>query len=179
MQQYLTLIILSGCLIFSSCEEKGPDSSIITESDFVGTWTVPEFTGDFTVSGTFSGNPVDERGRSSISDSDLQIALYDDGRWASSGTYTMTVASEDDQEVTREEGVGGGTWSYQGGTLQLNGLENTNRNGFFENPQSCAVLDFVRSEQIGLLTEMDVTESDPDHDISLRTRGQFVIQLER
>ncbi|THH34922.1 hypothetical protein [Neolewinella litorea] len=178
MSKFLPFLFLF-VLGVSACQKDEPDNYTITEADFVGSWGIREFSGDFRVQGNFSGNPVDEEGVSSISESDLMIFLEDDGRWTSSGDYLMTVETSSDRQQTRESGVGSGKWSFRDGSLLLSGLRNPNGNGYFTDPQRFPVLDFVRQKQISLTTEMDVTESDADYGISLRTQGNFVLQLVR
>ncbi|NJB85995.1 hypothetical protein GGR26_001763 [Lewinella marina] len=179
MSKSLPLLFLLSLLGLSACEKDEPGEYVLTESDFVGSWDVREFSGDFRVTGTFSGNPINEKGISAISDSDLMIFLEDDGRWTSSGAYTMTVETDSDRQQYRDQGIGSGKWSYRDGSLLLSGLRNPNGTGYFTDPQSCLVLDFVQQRQISLLTEMDVTESDADYGISMRTQGDFMLQLVR
>lgn len=179
MSKFLPLLLLLSLLGVAACEKDEPDNLTMTEADFVGNWSVREFSGAFHTKGNFSGNPVDEHGTSTISDSDLMVYLEDDGRWTSTGGYTLTVETENDRQQYLENGIGGGSWSYRDGNLLLSGMRSPNGNGYFTDPQPCLVLDFVRGRQISLLTEMDVTESDADYGISLRTTGDFVIQLVR
>ncbi|WP_116125395.1 hypothetical protein [Lewinella sp. IMCC34183] len=180
MYQYFTRLLLFCLLLgLTSCVDGGAEDLTITEADFVGSWTIAELSGDFNVTGDASGTPIRDQGSSSISNSDLQIILYDDGQWTSTGSYTVTIVTDDDRQVRQESGIGSGTWSYRNEKLILSGMENKNGNGYFVNPQECTILDFVRSEQVGLVTRMDVTESDPDFGITLRTQGEYLIQLLR
>ena len=184
MQLNLTLVtFFIAVLSFAACQKEEPaapeEEVVITESDFIGSWTVSDFSSDFTVTGSHSGKPIDNAGRSSISESDLRITLSEDGAWTSSGTYLMTVVTDDEHETSPQEGVGQGTWSYRDGRLLLNGMVNTNGNGYFEEAQACEVADFVRGRQVELLTELDVTESDPDFNITVRTQAEYRIGLLR
>lgn len=171
-------------LVTSSCGNEDDDgggetTDTITEADLVGSWAVSEFESSYSVSGTFLGEPVDNSGTSSISGSALQLELSDDGSWTSSGDFTSTVVSEDGTDVTQQNGIGQGSWSFRSDTLFIEGMENYSSNGVFSADQPYAITDFVRDLNIELETQLDNMDTDSVFSTTLRTRGDWRILLER
>lgn len=183
MNKILLFYLFLGILSFSRCKpERGGtpfEEYQMTEADLFGTWAVDRFSSDYHVSGTFVGEDVYERGTSKISNSDLQLRFEADGKWASSGAYSLTVANEEQQEVTRHQGIGEGTWSFRNDTLFLDGLQNYSGNGTFAPRQVCTVVDFTQFLSVDLVTRIDQTDLEPDNDIAIRTEADWKFNLVR
>ncbi len=183
MNKILLVGLCLGLVTFSRCkpERGGPPAEEyqLTESDIVGSWAVDRFSSDYHVSGTFLGEDVDRRGTTRISNSDLQLQFGSDGTWVSTGQYSLTVASEEQQEVTRHQGIGRGAWSFRNDTLYLDGLENYSGDGTFSPRQACAVADFTQFLSIDFITRIDQTDMDPNYDITIRTEADWKIDLVR
>jgi hypothetical protein len=180
MLRYLLLALTLGALLLPGCQKDDDNQPyVITEADFVGRWSVPQFESTFNRSGTFIGTPMDQNGTTSISQSDLQLQLSDNGTWTSSGDYSLTVATDTETDVSQRSGIGQGSWSYRNDTLFLRGLESYADVGSFTGDQACVLTDFTRDAQIKLTTRIDQTDSDVDFGTSLRTQAEWRIILLR
>ena len=151
----------------------------MTGADAVGTWVVPTFSSSYRVTGNFLGQDLDDRGSSEITASDLQMVFTEDGSWTSSGDYTLTVTTESETDVTRQSGVGEGSWSFRNDSLYVTGLLNFNGSGEFAEEQAFAIDRFSRDIEIGMATTMDHTGSNADYGIDIRTRGDWSLVLLR
>ena len=180
MSRLLSLIVLLSLLSFMGCPKpEDPQEDFLTESDFYGTWAVDRFDSEFTTTGTFLGEDLDQRGSSSISGSALELTLRQDGSWTSSGDYDLSITTEAGTEVTQQRGIGQGSWSYRLDTLFMDGLENYNGSGSFNMSQPCVVEDFERDIFTELTTGTDQTEEDTAFDTSIRTQGNWNIVIRR
>ena len=178
MLKSIPYVFAFAILCLASCK-KETSEDFITESDILGTWAVAEFNNDYRVSGTYSGRDVNESGRSAISQSDLQFEFNPNGSWRSTGTYTVTVTTADDQQTSQQDGMGSGNWSFRQDTLFLTGLISYNETGFFREDQPLALTTFQKDRSLDFGTRLDATETDEDLNISLRTRSDYTIALER
>lgn len=178
MLKSIPYVLLLTVLSLASCK-KDVGEDFLTESDIQGAWAVAQFNNEYRVSGTYSGRPVEESGRSTISESDLQFVFNANGSWNSSGAYTVTVTTADDQQTTRREGMGSGNWRFRQDTLFLTGLITYNETGFFREDQPLALTAFQKDRSLDFGTRLDATETDEDLNISLRTRSDYTIELQR
>lgn len=166
--------------MLTGCQKDDDDQPyVITEADFVGSWSVPQFESTFNRSGTFIGTPIDMNGTTSISQSDLQIQLADNGTWASSGDYSLTVATDTETDVSQRTGIGQGSWSYRNDTLFIRGLESYAEAGSFSGDQACVLTEFSRDAQVILTTRVDQTDTDVDFGTNLRTQAEWRLILLR
>ncbi|WP_157976049.1 hypothetical protein [Lewinella sp. IMCC34191] len=165
-------------LLFSACKDKGEDD-FLTESDIIGTWQITEFDNAYQLSGTFAGEPVDDQGESRISNSDLQMIFLDNGRWQSTGGFTLTVTTPEEQQISDRTGMGTGTWSFSQDTLFVSGLQHYNETGYFKDRQPLVLNGFKRDISLDLGTTVDVTESDENYGIRIRTVSRYDISMER
>ena len=178
MLKSIPYLLLLTVLSLASCKQDDGED-FLTESDIVGSWAVPQFDNTYRVSGTYSGRDVEESGRSAISQSDLQFVFNANGSWQSSGTYTIVVTTEDDQQTSQRDGMGSGNWMFRQDTLFLTGLITYNETGFFRENQPLALTAFQKERSLDFGTRLDATETDPDLNISLRTRSDYTIELQR
>ena len=172
----LTLLIFSGC---PPDTPLGEDDLVITEEDFYGSWRVSRLSSDYTITGSFLGEPIDERGTSSISDSDLSVEFAADGTWSSSGDYRLTVTTEGNIDVTDQSGIGGGRWSFRSDTLFFNGMRNYATTGRFGLEQDWVITDFTRDAEAGIQTSIDQTEVDNDFGTEVRTQSDWDVLITR
>ncbi|WP_420459135.1 hypothetical protein [Neolewinella sp.] len=180
MSRLLPLALFFGLLLFAGCP--GPDEpqdDFLTESDFYGTWVVDRFDSDFTTTGTFLGQDLDQEGSSSISNSGLELSFRQDGSWSSSGDYDLNITTENGTEVTRQRGIGQGSWSYRLDTLFMDGLQNYNGAGTFSLAQPCVVDDFERDIFTELSTQTLTVDRNDEFETELVTRGSWEILIKR
>ena len=178
MPKSLLSLTLLFILLSTGCRDK-EEEIILTESDVLGTWLVTAFDNDYRISGTFGGEPLDERGQSRISDSDLQLIFLDNGRWQSTGEFTATVTTENDRQSREYTGVGAGTWSFSRDTLYVSGLKTYNETGYFADPQPFALSSFEKERSLDFTASVDATESEPSFGIEIRTQADYTLQLIR
>ncbi|MGB3798495.1 MAG: hypothetical protein WA952_01700 [Lewinella sp.] len=172
------LALATLLLLLSACQDKGEDD-FLTEADFIGTWQILAFDNAYQLSGTFAGEAVNDQGQSRISDSDLQMIFLDNGRWQSTGDFTLTVTTPEEQQVTQRSGMGSGTWSFSQDTLYVSGLQHYNETGYFQEKQPLVLNSFERGLSVDLGATVDVTESDTTYGINIRTVSRYDISLER
>ncbi|CAH1002378.1 hypothetical protein LEM8419_03282 [Neolewinella maritima] len=172
-------ILLLGLLVFSGCPRDEPEDDFLITSDLYGTWAVDRFDSEFTTTGTFLGEDVDQSGSSQISSSALEMTLRQDGSWSSTGDYDLSITTEDGTEVTQQQGIGQGSWTFSQDTLYLDGLQNYNGVGNFSLAQPLVVTDFERDLRTDLSTQTDETEEDVDFGTELRVRSDWDIRIVR
>lgn len=182
MSRFLLPSLLLSLLIFSGCPRDTPfeeGEEIITEADFYGSWRVERLSSEYTITGDFLGGPIDERGTSSISNSDLTVDFATDGTWSSSGDYVLTVTTDSSTDVTDQTGIGGGRWSFRSDTLFFNGMRNYATTGRFGLEQDWAITDFTRDAEAGIQTSIDQTETDLDFGTEVRTQSDWDVKISR
>ena len=180
MSRLLPFLLFSGLLLFTGCPgEEDEQDDFLVESDFYGTWAVDRFDSEYTTTGTFLGEDLDQEGSSSISNSSLELSLRQDGSWSSSGDYDLSITTEDGTEVTRQRGIGEGSWSYLLDTLYLDGLQNYNGSGTFGMAQPLRVGEFERDIFTELSTQTLTVDRNDEFDTEIVTEGQWEILIRR
>lgn len=179
MYKALPYFVLAASLLLAPACKDEPEEDFITESDIVGSWTIAEFDNTYQVTGTFGGEDLDESGVSKISDSNLQFEFNGNGSWRSTGEYRVTVTTDDEQQITDNNGIGSGNWSFRQDTLFLTGLINYNETGYFSEAQPLVLTSFAKDQYLNFDSRMDATEADEELNIALRTRADYRIVLQR
>ena len=174
----LSLTSLFLLLLSTGCGDK-EEEEFLTESDVLGTWLVSEFDNEYHLTGSFGGEPLNERGQSRISDSDLQLVFLDNGRWQSTGSFTGTVTMDKERQEREYTGVGSGTWSFSRDTLYVTGLQTYNETGYFAERQPFTLTSFEKERGLDFTTLLDATESEPSFGIEIRTQANYTLSLIR
>lgn len=178
MSKLPPILLCCALLAFSGCPKDEPIDFLSAE-DFYGSWSVVQFDSDFSNTGTFLGEDIDQQGSSRITNSALRINLQRNGSWTSSGDYDLVIVTDEGQETTEQEGIGEGTWLFRSDTLFMDGLRNYNGSGEFELAQPFAITDFEREISADFTTSFDQTERDDDLDINIRTQSSWEIVFVR
>lgn len=120
MRNFFFLLLCVSMVSFASCGDDDDNGPTVSMADIVGNWNVTMLSSENEVVVANIGATT----AYTTSNSTLTLTFNDDGSWTSGGAFTRTATLAGTPVDAMLNGIGSGTYTVNGGTVTLNGVEN-------------------------------------------------------